>query len=134
MNLTGRFYDLDDGENITSVVSRNDGNELAFDLSHSDRFHYTVVIKRHDGTLFKGTAISQPGGEVAELTCRVYEEPIDDWLALTEKLCTQLEKFFPIDAVVGVHQLDSTTGLGLFHLTKLSGNLPLQIQPQRIRP
>jgi hypothetical protein len=76
MNLTGRFYDLDDGENITSVVSRNDGNELAFDLSHSDRYHYTVILKRQDGTLFKGTATSQPGGDVAELTCRVYEDPV----------------------------------------------------------
>ncbi len=75
MNLTGRFYDLDDGDEITSVVSRNDGNEIAFDLSHRDGFHYTVVIKRHGGTLFKGTATSQPGGEVAALTCRVYEDP-----------------------------------------------------------
>lgn len=77
MNLTGRFYDLDAGENITSVVSRNDGNELAFDLPHSDGFQYTVVLKRRDGTLFKGTATSQPGGDVAELTCRVYEDPAE---------------------------------------------------------
>lgn len=74
MNLTGRFYDLDDGEEITSVVSRNDGNEIAFDLSHSDGFRYTVVLKRNHGTLFKGTAISQPAGDVAELSCRVYED------------------------------------------------------------
>jgi hypothetical protein len=74
MNLTGRFYDLDQGEPIAHVVSRNDGNEIAFDLTHSDGYRYTVVLKRHGGTLFKGTATSLPGGDIAELTCRVYED------------------------------------------------------------
>ncbi|MBC2692609.1 MULTISPECIES: hypothetical protein [Pseudomonas] len=74
MNLTGRFYDLDDGEDITAAVSRNDGNEIAFDLSHSDGYRYTVALKRHQGSLFKGTATSQPAGDVAELSCRVYED------------------------------------------------------------
>lgn len=77
MNLTGRFYDLDKGEDITDVALRNDGNEIAFDMTHSDRYRYTVVLKRHDGTLFKGIATSQPGGDVAELTCRVYEDPAE---------------------------------------------------------
>lgn len=74
MNLTGRFYDLDDGEAISDVVFRNDGNEIAFDLTHSDGYRYTVTLKRHQGSLFKGTAISQPAGEVAELSCRIYQD------------------------------------------------------------
>jgi hypothetical protein len=77
MNLTGRFYDLDQGEAITDVVSRNDGNEIAFDLTHSDGYRYTVVLKRHEGTFFKGSAKSQPEGDVAELSCRVYEDPAE---------------------------------------------------------
>lgn len=74
MTLTGQFYDLDNGESITSAVLRNDGSEIAFDLLHSDGCSYTVSLKRLQGSLFKGTAISQPGGDVAELSCRVYED------------------------------------------------------------
>ncbi|GAB0079392.1 hypothetical protein I4I80_02890 [Pseudomonas syringae pv. tomato] len=74
MTLTGQFYDLDDGESITSAVRRSECNEIAFDLTHSDGYSYTVTLKRLQGKLFKGTAMSQPGGEVAELSCRVYED------------------------------------------------------------
>jgi hypothetical protein len=74
MTLTGKFYDLDEGENISSVVMRNGGSEIAFDLSHSDGCSYTVSLKRKQGSLFKGTAISKPGGHEAELSCRVYED------------------------------------------------------------
>lgn len=83
MTEPGRFYDLDQGEPIKEFVVRDSGNELVFDIPHSDKYHYTVNIKRQEGTLFKGTAISQPGGDIAAVTCRVFEDVEEDLLVIS---------------------------------------------------
>ncbi|MBA1250164.1 Uncharacterised protein [Pseudomonas luteola] len=75
MTISARYYDLGVGEEVSGAIIGSNGDEIAFDLNHSDGYRYTVRVKRVDGTLFKGTAISQPDGEIAELTCRVYSDP-----------------------------------------------------------
>lgn len=74
MSVSGSYYDLGVGEPIKDFILRDSGDEIAFDIPHSDGYYYTVNLKRHQGTLFKGTAISQPDREMATLTCRVFED------------------------------------------------------------
>ena len=74
MSLSGRFYDLDEGELISQAVIRHGGDEIAFDMKHSDGYQYSVLIKRNNGHLFTGRAVSHPGNEEAEVTCRVYTD------------------------------------------------------------
>lgn len=71
MEITGRFFDVDEGEPINQAVVRADGDEIAFDMNHSDGYRYSVVLIRNNGTIFTGRAVSHPGNEVAEVTCRV---------------------------------------------------------------
>ncbi|MBD8088844.1 hypothetical protein IFT48_02545 [Pseudomonas fluorescens] len=72
MSAKGRFHDLDEGEAISQAVIRENGDEIAFDMRHSDGYLYSVLLKRNNGHIFTGKAVSQPGGEIAEVTCRVY--------------------------------------------------------------
>jgi hypothetical protein len=55
-------------------IIRENGNEIVFDFNGSDEYRYTVNVRRVNGTLFRGTVTSQPGGDVADVTCRVYED------------------------------------------------------------
>ena len=74
MSVAGSYYDLGVGEPTKDFILRDSGNEIAFDIQHSDGYYYTIALKRHQGTLFKGTAISRPNGEIANLTCRVFKD------------------------------------------------------------
>lgn len=74
MSVTGRFYDLDEGELISQAIIRQGGDEIAFDMKHSDGYQYSVLLKRNSGHIFTGRAVSHPGNEEAELTCRVYTD------------------------------------------------------------
>jgi hypothetical protein len=74
MSISGKYFDLDIPSDIPNALIRDNGNEIVFDFDGTDDYRYTVTVKRVNGTLFKGQAVSQPGGEVAEITCRVYED------------------------------------------------------------
>jgi len=74
MSTSGNYFDLDIPLGMTSSIIRDNGNEIVFDFEGTDQYRYTVRVKRVNGTLFKGEAISQPGGDIAEVTCRVYED------------------------------------------------------------
>lgn len=74
MTVFGTYFDLNVSAATTQAVIRDNGNEIAFDFNGQDGTLYTVQVKRATGTLFKGKATSQPGGAVAEVTCRVYED------------------------------------------------------------
>lgn len=74
--MEGKYFEVavSDVQTIDAVVVRDNGNEIAFDLAHRDGYMYTINLKRNNGTLFTGTAVSQPGGDMAQLTCRVFED------------------------------------------------------------
>jgi hypothetical protein len=74
MSVTGNYYDLGASEPIKDFILRDSGDVIAFDIKHSDGYFYAVTLKRRQGTLFKGTATSQPGSETATLTCRIFED------------------------------------------------------------
>lgn len=72
MPITGKFYDLGESELVHQAVIREGGDEIAFDMKHSDGYLYSVLLKRNNGHIFTGQAVSNPGSEVADVTCRVY--------------------------------------------------------------
>lgn len=77
MPIYGSYYDIDNPRrNITDALIRENGNVIAFDME-LEGYRYTVTIRRARGTLFQGEAISQPGNETAQLTCRVYKDPAE---------------------------------------------------------
>jgi hypothetical protein len=81
MPVTGRYYDLDEGEPIGQAIIREGGNEIAFDMQHSDGHLYSVRLIRNNGHIFTGRAVSNPGNQEAELTCRVYVD-LDEGITL----------------------------------------------------
>lgn len=72
----GSFYDLGVAETVSQLRINLDNygqiNEIAFDIPHSDGYLYTVRVAKVQDNLFKGTATSQPDGEIAEVTCRLF--------------------------------------------------------------
>lgn len=74
MTISGKYFDLHDPSETTQALMRDNGNEITFDFNGEDSTQYTAQLRRVTGTLFKGKAISQPGGDMAEVTCRVYED------------------------------------------------------------
>jgi len=74
MSISGEYFDLGTPASMTNAIIRENGNEIVFDFNGDDGYQYTVKIKRSSGTLFKGQATSQPGGDIAEVKCRVYED------------------------------------------------------------
>ncbi|MBD9634631.1 hypothetical protein [Pseudomonas sp. PDM19] len=82
MLKVGSFFDLGQAEKVGDICIRNAGDEIAFDLAHSDGYRYTVTIRRVQDNLFKGVAENQPGGDLAEVTCRVFQGEPDDTILL----------------------------------------------------
>lgn len=74
MSISGRYFDLGTPFQITEAIIRNNGDQIVFDFKGEDDYIYTVEVKRESGSLFRGEAISQPGGHKANVTCRVYED------------------------------------------------------------
>jgi hypothetical protein len=74
MSISGQYFDLGTPCQITEAVIRNNGDEIVLDFKGEDDYTYTVAVNRESGSLFRGKAISQPGGDEANVTCRVYED------------------------------------------------------------
>lgn len=70
------FHDLDEGYEIQTVIRRNEGDEIVFDFWHSgDEQTYTVKLTRNNGSIYTGVATSREAVDVAQLTCRVFNDP-----------------------------------------------------------
>ena len=75
MNFSGEYYDLSAEPIMTSsVIVRGGGDEIAFDFSDHFNNSYTVVLRRVNGSLFKGTANLKFSNDIADVTCRVYKD------------------------------------------------------------
>ncbi|MNJ33830.1 hypothetical protein D3C77_285200 [compost metagenome] len=70
------FHDLNEGYELQDVIKRKAGTEIVFDFWHSlDEQTYTVTLRQNNGSLYTGIATSKESDDVAEVTCRVFEDP-----------------------------------------------------------